>query len=300
MTYLSRWKSISLLGLLFCSLSLVLCSDQKLMSLMNSASEVLIVREEPLEINDILIKESTRNDWGEFITVYSLDGLINAITNECSSSVTLKLIKGANIKLWKWQHLRRTLLWNLLIEAHLLLLSHWILEHLVALLLSWLLTSRKCLMKTHLLLLVTHWFVIAILLLLRHILLLLLRMRILTRLVLTLAIVTSTSTSSASVITTASASIIASSFILPIDLVVIIASALLLAIHCLVWCIHFALIHDKIDQLSQTCMIFFFLLILKIILRLPKINFDWSLVKSEGSWFIKHLDTFLCSLNIFI
>jgi len=53
---------------------------------------------------------------------------------------------------------------------------------------------------------------------------------------------TSTSASSASVIAAASASIVASAFILSIDLVVIIASALLLAIHCLVWRMHFALI----------------------------------------------------------
>jgi hypothetical protein len=140
-----------LLGLLFGSLSLVLCSDQKLMSLMNSPSEVLVVREEPLKINNILIKESTSNDWGEFVTVHSLDGLVNAITNKCSSSITLKLIELANVKLWKCQHLWCTLLWNLLIETHLLLLSHWIPEHLVAL--RWLLTST---LKTHLLLLVTH------------------------------------------------------------------------------------------------------------------------------------------------
>ena len=233
------------------------------MSLVHSTGEVLVVGQEPLEVNDVFIKESTSDNWSEFIAEYSLDGLVNVISNKGSSCITLKLIKLANVNLWQRQHLLRCrrLLWKLLSHVHLLLLSHWILEHLVVLLLSWLLTSRKGLLHTHLLLLVAHWFVIAILLLLRHVLLLLLRVRVLARLVGTLAMATSTSASSASVLASASASIVASAFILSIDLVVIIASALLLAIHCLVWRMHFALIHYKVDKLCQTSMILFFLLV---------------------------------------
>jgi hypothetical protein len=107
--------------------------------------------------------------------------------------------------------------------------------------------------------------------------------RVLARLVLTLVIATSTSASSASVIAAASASIVASAFILPLDLVVIIASALLLAIHCLVWSIHFALIHDKIDELCETRMILLFLLIFEVIFGLPEINFNWFLIEAKNS-----------------
>lgn len=149
---------ISLLGLLFRSLSLMLCSDQKLMSLVYSTGEVLVVGQEPLEVNDVFVKESTSDNWSEFIAEYSLDGLVNVISNKGSSCITLKLIKLANVNLWQIQHLLwcRRLLWKLLTHVHLLLLSHWILEHLVVLPLSWLLTSRKGLIKTHLLLLVAH------------------------------------------------------------------------------------------------------------------------------------------------
>jgi len=107
--------------------------------------------------------------------------------------------------------------------------------------------------------------------------------RVLARLVLTLAIATSTSASSASVIAAASASIVASAFLLSLDLVVITASALLLALHCLVSRIHFALIHYKIDKLCQTCMVFLLLLILEVIFGLPEIDFNWLLIETKAS-----------------
>jgi hypothetical protein len=91
---------ISLLGLLFRSLSLMLCSDQKLMSLVHSTGEVLVVGQEPLEVNDVFVKESTSDNWSEFIAEYSLDGLVNVISNKGSSCITLKLIKLANVNLW--------------------------------------------------------------------------------------------------------------------------------------------------------------------------------------------------------
>jgi len=128
------------------------------MSLVHSTSEVLVVGQEPLEVNDVFIKESTSDNWSELIAEYSLDGLVNVISNKGSSSISLKLIKLAYVNLRQRQHLLRwrSLLWKLLVHVHLLLLSHWVLEHLVVLLLSWLLTSRKGLLETHLLLLVAH------------------------------------------------------------------------------------------------------------------------------------------------
>jgi len=238
------------------------------MSLVYSTGEVLVVGQQTLEVNDVFVKESTSDNWSEFIAEYSLDGLVNVISNKGSSCITLKLIKLANVNLWQRQHLLwwRSLLWKLLTHVHLLLLSHWILEHLVILLLSWLLTSRKGLLETHLLLLVAHYFVIAILLLLRHVLLLLLAVHVLARLVLTLVMATSTSASSASVIAAASASIVASAFILSLALVVRIASVVRCAIHSVVWRMHFALIHYKIDKLCETSMVFLLLLIFQIVL----------------------------------
>jgi len=128
------------------------------MSLVHSTGEVLVVGQEPLEVNDVFIKESTSDNWSEFIAEYSLDGLVNVISNKGSSCITLKLIKLTDVNLRQRQHLLRwtSWFWNLLIHVHLLLLSHRILEHLVVLLRSWLLTSRKGLWKTHLLLLVAH------------------------------------------------------------------------------------------------------------------------------------------------
>lgn len=155
--------------------------------------------------------------------------------------------------------------------------------HLVAHSLTGLSATSNVLWLTDLLLLVGHWFVIAILLLLSHVVLLLTCIRILTRLTLPLVVAASASTSSASVITTASASEVASSLILPIPLVVIVASWLLLAIHCLIAESLIALIHDKTDQLSETVVVSLIFLTLEVTFGLPKVHLDWFLVESKLS-----------------
>jgi len=102
-------------------------------------------------------------------------------------------------------------------------------------------------------------------------------------LTLPLVVAASASTSSASVITTASASEVASSLILAVPLVVIVASWLLLAIHCLIAESFIALIHDETDQLSETVVVSLVFLALEVAFGLPKVDSDWFLVESKLS-----------------
>jgi len=101
---------------------------------------------------------------------------------------------------------------------------------------------------------------------------------ILTRLALILVIATSTLATATTTIV-ASTSITASpSFILIIThhCVVVLSLPIILPAHSLVRCVPFALINDQIHKLLDSSMIFLILLVFKIILRLPKVNLDWS------------------------
>jgi len=90
--------------------------DEKLVSLIYSTSEVLIVGKQLLEVHNVFIQESTRDNWSEFIAENSLDGLVNVVSDKGSSFITLEGIELGKVDLWQLQHLFAS--WLLLV-AHL-------------------------------------------------------------------------------------------------------------------------------------------------------------------------------------
>jgi len=117
--------SCSLLSLLVLAWVL-LGLDQKLMSLIDPASEVLIVGKQLLEVHNVLIQESTSDNWCKFVSENSLDGLVNVVSDKGSSVITLELLELGKIDLWQHQHLLAWSSW-LLLAHHLLLIiaAHW-------------------------------------------------------------------------------------------------------------------------------------------------------------------------------
>jgi hypothetical protein len=74
--------------------------DKKLVSLIYSTSEVLIVGKQLLEVHNVFIQESTRDNWSEFIAENSLDGLVNVVSDKGSSFITLEGIELGKVDLW--------------------------------------------------------------------------------------------------------------------------------------------------------------------------------------------------------
>lgn len=224
------------------------------MSLIDPASEVLVVGKQLLEVHNSLIQESTRDNWCKIVSENSLDSLVNVVSDKGSSIITHECIELGKIDLWQRQHL---LAWSSWLLAHHLLLhiaSHWTL--------TWDLITLHVL-----LLLVVDCFVIAILLLLCHVLLLLLRVLIWTRLALFLIIATSTLSSGTTTIVSSTSITGSVSFILRFIRHTIKAPSLLPSL--IVWPIidnaPFALIHYQIHKLLESSLIFLFLLIFEIV-----------------------------------
>lgn len=85
------------LMLLFSLLSL----DEHLISLTNFRLEVLIVGQQPLEINSGFIKEHTSDSGCILFSVSLVNSLVNVVTNEVTSIITLESIELSNINLRK-------------------------------------------------------------------------------------------------------------------------------------------------------------------------------------------------------
>jgi len=62
----------------------------------------------------------------------------------------------------------------------------------------------------------------------------------------------------------------------------------------------FALTHYVIDELCESCVVFFLSLDFLILLGLPKVDFNWFLIETKDSRLIKHFDAFLSVFNLFI
>lgn len=191
--------------------------QQELVSFLDSACEILSIGKKLLEVDDVLIQKSTSNDWSKFFAETCLNGLIDVVTNERSSLVTLKRVKFRNIYFrqlhWWVLRLLKLLLWLLwllwLLRLHLLslLIRRSLIAHLLVGNLTWLLSLNHVLLVGHLL-------VIAILMLLGSTTLLLLVVVMLILLVLVLVVTTSRPTSSAlSVTSSTSIWIVSISFV---------------------------------------------------------------------------------------
>jgi len=271
----------SLLGLLAGSESLVLLSlCYKVVCLIDSGVEVTCVREKLCEIDNVLVKKSTSNDWSMLVSKSLKDCLVNSISYilfQLFSLVVSKLLQIDTLwerQCWHW--------WLSTTFSHLSL--HWLSTCL----------SDSTHALTRPLWLFVCCVVIAILWLLTHVVVSLGRILVLWMLTLTPVVVlacTSSTASSASIIVHAASTKITS--VVPAPLAVHVAAPLLLAIICLVAVSFTAFFHDKTDQLLKACIVFLFSLVGQVNFWLPKVNLDWSIVHSEFSWFIKHFNTFL-------
>jgi len=95
----------SLLGLLAGSESLILMScSYKVVGLVDSRVEILLVGEKLSEVDNVLIEESTSDDWGMLLAVSLEDHLVNGISNELFQLLSLVVTELANVNtLWKRQ-----------------------------------------------------------------------------------------------------------------------------------------------------------------------------------------------------
>lgn len=78
--------------LLHCHLVLLvlLCLDEQFIGLASLSLEVLVLGQEQLIIDCCFIKEHTSNGWSVLFTVRGMDGLINVVTDEVVSIITLE------------------------------------------------------------------------------------------------------------------------------------------------------------------------------------------------------------------
>ena len=123
--------------------------------------EVLVVGQQLLEINCLLVEKHTGDGWCILFTVSLVDCLVNVVTNEVASVITLERVKLGNVHLRKL-HRRGLLL--LLLHLHLLRWHHHLLSR-------WLLCWHLLLLLLLLLIVHTHWHLLLLLLLLRLMLL---------------------------------------------------------------------------------------------------------------------------------
>jgi ABC-type multidrug transport system permease subunit len=109
----------SLLGLLAGSESLVLSRRYKVVCLINSRVEVLLVGQELSEINDVLVKKCTSDDWSMLLSVSCKNCLVNGVSDILFQFFSLIVAQLANINaFWK-----RELITSILVIVHLLLCS---------------------------------------------------------------------------------------------------------------------------------------------------------------------------------
>jgi hypothetical protein len=78
--------------LLHCHLVLLvlLGLDEQLIGLASLSLEVLVLGQKQLVIDCCFIKEHTSNGWSVLFTVRSMNGLINVVTDEVVSVITLE------------------------------------------------------------------------------------------------------------------------------------------------------------------------------------------------------------------
>jgi len=110
---------------------LLTTSLQELMGGLCLATEVVVVREQLLEVHCLFVEKHTGDDWGCLVSEGSLDGAVNVVSDEGLSILTLELVETRHINLpWEPDHGLLLLGW-LWLPLH-LLMHHliWILHHL--------------------------------------------------------------------------------------------------------------------------------------------------------------------------
>lgn len=221
-----------------------------------------------------------------------MDGLVNVVTNEVISVITLQLFKLSDVD-WRKLHeslrsnlmLLLLLLLLLLLFLHHLLLLWWLLAHLLIwyhLLLIWLHVHL------HIILVVTssHWTIVVVL---PALVVVTLVVALISSSVL-LEISSSSVATSASMLVSSSTTVALVSIVLEISLSL---ATLITTLHTWTTLIssRAVLLFDLIDKLSHVIDVFVSNSILSFVLCLPKVHFKWfHLVSKKTSDLIKELD----------
>lgn len=168
MKWLSSASSLIRSGLLHLShlfsLLVLLGLDQQFIGFASLSLEVCILSEQQFEVDSRLVKEHTSDCGSKLFTIGGMDGLVNVVTNEVVSIITLQRVELSHIHLRKLHWL--FLLLHLLLLLHHLLLS-WLLTHLTLRWLVWhlLLTWWTLHIHLHVVVLVTHSLALVVVLL---------------------------------------------------------------------------------------------------------------------------------------
>lgn len=288
--------------------------NKQLEGLTSLGLEVLVVGEQQLEVNGRLIEEHTSDGGSVLFTIGAVNGLVNVVTDEVVSVITLQSVELSNVHLRKLQHIfllhRRLLL--LLLLHHLLLLrlllTHWWLLRwlLTHLLLAWILTLH------------THWLLhVGVLLLLitasSHLAIVIVLPVLVVVLVVTLATTSLevTSATSVGVISTATSLLVSSSIATAVVLLTIIVVSLGLtavstgaSLHSRSsrWVVTLTvLLLDEVYQLGDVIDVFVTNGFLSLVLGLPEIDFEgFHLFWEESSDLIEKLDGLLGLLHVLV
>jgi len=231
-----------------------------------------------------------------------VDGLVNVVTNEVVSVVTLQSVELTNVNLWKlhflWRHLM-LLLW--LLHHHLLLLNHMLLlltAH------TWHATS----ILLHILVVTTSHLAIVVVILLP------LLVVIVTLVISTLATFTVLEVSSLLEVAASSSSEVSTStswlsitpeVLVSIILVVTLGLAIVISWHSLrsigVISTTAVLLLHEVNQLSHVVDVLISICILSLVLCLPEVHFQWlHLFWEQSSHLIEKLDCLLGLFDAFV
>lgn len=241
----------------------------------------MTVSKQLVEVDNRLIEKHSGNSWSVLLAQDCKDVSIDVVSDEVVSFFTLKGIEWANINLGQLNnlHLRLCLL---LLNLSWILLTHWVLS----------LALRGAL--------ISHYFVIAILLLLRHLLLLMMWVLRLIMLVLILVVTSSALTSSASTIATSTSVVKFVSSIAISHHWILTARVPLHLLRSMEIVVTLVLISYEVDNVENLLLSSLLMLVFHIVLGLPEVHSKWSHAISKAAGLIEVLDAFLCVLNVLI
>jgi len=289
--------SLVLRSLLLHLLLLVLHGlDEQFVGLACLGPEVLVLRQQQLEVDSRLIEEHTSDGRCETITILVVDRLVNVVTDEVISFITLQIVELRHVH---WRELHRGLLlrhlWLLRWHHDLLLrrlLTHLLLRRLLAHLLF-----RHA--HLHVLVLASHLTIVVVLLVLLHFLV------IVVFWVSSLSVVVTHllhAASAASLTATTSLESWTTTVVL-IAIVGVVALSLTheTSLHSRTALSRSVLQLDHVDQLGHVVHVLVPDRILSLVLRLPEVDFQrLCLVGEKTDDLIKELDCLLGLLDALV
>jgi hypothetical protein len=285
----------------------LLSLDEHFVCLAHLFLEVLVMRQQLLEINSLFIKKHACDSWCILFSVSRVDSLVNIVTNEVASIIPLKRIKLSNINLRKLHEVLLLLLLHLhLLRWHHHLLGRWLLWwHLLLLLLLLLIIHTHL----HLLLLLLLLLLMLLVVATSHLTIVVLPVVMLVVMLVTISIwiisfrevsTTSTITSSSSVLE----SLASTHVLVTIMMIITLGMTHVLTTMHTWWTslvLRSILFFNCIDKFCNVIDVFISDCILSFILCLPEVNSKWLyLVVEETHCFIEMLNSFLCFFDTII